>query len=153
MFDDVAGVTAAHVRQDRLDHRHGAEHVDRELGPDLIEARLLDRALEAVAGIVDQHVDPAGLAQRVLDALAHARFVRDVEQDAEGSPWGELLELGPARFVPERASDLVAALQSGFGQGPPQAAAHTGDQPSGHRMLRGRIQSLRFVGAARPAAQ
>ena len=85
-----------------------------------LEARLLDRALEAVAGIVDQHVDPAGLAQRVLDALAHARFVGDVEQDAKGSAGCELLELGPARLVPERAGDLVAALQSGFGQGPPK---------------------------------
>ena len=68
----------AHVRGDQLAEPGQAEHVDLELAPGLVDRDVLDRAVRAVAGVVDEYVDPAGLADHPLDARHHRGVVGDV---------------------------------------------------------------------------
>ena len=47
---------------------------------------VLERAVRAVAGVVDEDVDPAGVGDDLLDAGDHRGVVRDVHLRAHGSP-------------------------------------------------------------------
>ncbi|GAC1535870.1 MAG: hypothetical protein NVS3B12_18300 [Acidimicrobiales bacterium] len=66
-LEEVAASLLAHDRQNGLCAPEGTEHIDLELVPHLLLARFLDATGQAVAGVVDEHVDSALEGGRFLD--------------------------------------------------------------------------------------
>ena len=110
---DGATALLAHVRQHELRQAHRAEHVDVELAARLVERHVLDGAVGAIAGVVDQDVDAAGLGDDLLDTGAHGVVVGDVHRQRPDAAARELLEaLGAARGAVDGVAELVQ-LQGG----------------------------------------
>ena len=59
------------MRSDELDQAAQTEQVDLELAAGLVDRDVLDSPVGAVTGVVDQHVDAAGLLDDVGDAGGH----------------------------------------------------------------------------------
>ncbi len=76
--DDPAPALAAHRRQHELGQADGAEDVGLELAADELERDGLDGAGLAVAGVVDQHADRAGVVFDGRNRGSHRGFVGDV---------------------------------------------------------------------------
>jgi hypothetical protein len=74
-------VPGAHVRQDELDQACQAEDVDLDLGARLVHRDVLDGAVGAVTGVVDQDVDAARVADDRVDGRADRVVVGDVEAE------------------------------------------------------------------------
>ena len=74
--DDLAAAAAAHAGQDGLDHPPRPERVGVELAPQLLLGAELGRPVQAVAGVVDQHVDAAVARQRGGDDGRRSRRAR-----------------------------------------------------------------------------
>src|SRR5207253_1731247 len=91
---DAAPALAAHAGENELRQPDEAEDVGLELAAHLGHRHLLEGALLAVAGIVDQHADRALGALDRLDRGAHRGFVAHVECER------------PAAAAPERAYRL-----------------------------------------------
>src|SRR5258708_18054207 len=77
----MARALGAHDRQRRLGHPERAEQVGLELGSGFGLADLLNRAEEAVTGVVDHHVEAAEACMRLRDRGANRSLVRDVQSD------------------------------------------------------------------------
>ena len=73
-LDDVPAALLAQEWQHLADHAEGTQQVGVELGPDVLLVELLDRAEEAVAGIVHDDIDASevfvGLGDGAGDHLA-----------------------------------------------------------------------------------
>ena len=89
---DRPGAMRAHVRQRQLGEPDRAEHVDLELAAALVDLDVFQCAVRAVAGVVDQHVDAAGLLDDARYAVLHGLVVRDVHRQWVDAVLGELLE-------------------------------------------------------------
>jgi hypothetical protein len=87
--DNLAGLLRAHHRQNQLAEPRQPEHIDLELPPPFVERHVFQRAVGAVAGIVDQDVDASRL---VLDRVHRGddrNIVRQVELEQSGAGGGE----------------------------------------------------------------
>ncbi|AUX41706.1 uncharacterized protein SOCE26_031280 [Sorangium cellulosum] len=82
---DQAGALLPELRKHGARHREEAEHVRLEDAPHLVALGLLDRADDAVAGVVHQHIDPAEPSDGSLDRGGDGRLVRHVERKGEES--------------------------------------------------------------------
>ncbi len=71
------------VRECRLGDPEGSEKIGLELGAGILFADLLDEAEVAVAGVVDDDVEPAEMVVRLLDRGEVGRAIVDVERDRE----------------------------------------------------------------------
>ena len=69
-----------------------AEDVDLELAAGLVDRDVLDGPVGAVAGVVDQDVDAAGLLQDAVDAGAHGGVVGHVHGQRADAIGGQGLE-------------------------------------------------------------
>jgi hypothetical protein len=67
------------MRQDGLREPPLAEQVGVELAPDLGLVHVLDRAVEAVAGVVDHHVYAAEVGDRLRNHPFDGGAIRDIE--------------------------------------------------------------------------
>ena len=76
----MAGAPLGHARQDGHRDLHGGEIVQPHQPLEIVQAivRVLDRAADRAAGVVDQHVDPAMLAQHLLDEGGALRRIGNV---------------------------------------------------------------------------
>src|SRR5262245_33759858 len=90
-IDDAAPALAPHARQDELAEADEAEDVGLDLPADLLHRRLLERTLETVAGVVDQHANGAVPAFNGGDGGADGSVVADVERQR---PAALRLEIG-----------------------------------------------------------
>ncbi len=133
---DPPAATRAHAGQRRLDHRKGAEHIHLELGADLFEADLLDGAHKAIAGVVDQDVDPAHPRFGRLDAPSDRDRVGQVHEYARRMR-REGFEGGLVGFASDGPDDHSAVGEHGLRQGSAQAAAGAGDEPAARAGGRG----------------
>ncbi|MDQ1133964.1 hypothetical protein QE386_002559 [Pseudoxanthomonas winnipegensis] len=118
----------AHVRKDRLDHRHGAEHVDLELPAQLLQRRLFQHAFVAIAGIVDQHIDRAELGLDALDDRRDRHGVGDVQHAGDGAARRQGFERVGRLRAAHRADHAMAGGQRRLGERAAEAAADTGDE-------------------------
>ena len=84
--DDAAAAGGAHPGQHELAHPRQAEDVGLEHGPHLVHVDLLDRAVLAVAGVVDEGADGAVGRLDLGDGRRHRRVVGDVERRSRGRP-------------------------------------------------------------------
>lgn len=82
-LDDVTVALLAHDRDDRLGDVERAEQVDVQLCLQLRRSQLLDRAEQAIAGVVGHDVDTAERLSGARDRGEHALAVRDVQGDGE----------------------------------------------------------------------
>ena len=101
-LDDVAGALRAHDRQHRLRHPQRTEEVRLHLRPHLVFGGLLDHAEVAVAGIVDDHVEPVEVLRGRLHGVKAGVAVGDVEPDRQHDilvPLREILECLGSRAV------------------------------------------------------
>lgn len=105
--DDGAAAALAHARGDEAGEGGEAEDVDVELAAGLLERHVLDGAVGAVAGVVDEDVDAAGLGQDRLDGGADGVLIGEVEGEraqtvlreggeAVGAPGGAVQDGVPA---------------------------------------------------------
>src|SRR5260370_1143843 len=73
------------------------EQVRLDRGADVFEARILDRADVAIAGVVHEHVEPAEGSAGLLDGVPRRARVRDVQgagADLLTVPIDQVRELG-----------------------------------------------------------
>jgi len=124
----VAAPAAAHAGQHRLDHGHGAKHIDLELADQLGQRRFLEDALVTIAGVVDQHVDRSHVLLDPPHGRRDVLEVSHVEDHGSGALAVHGLECRPVVLAPHRADHGVAGAQRRFGEGAAQARAGAGDQ-------------------------
>lgn len=62
--DDRASALTPHGRKDRASHGKDAIDIDGELATDLLVSRRFERAEQAVASIVDDHIDPTSAPEK-----------------------------------------------------------------------------------------
>ena len=125
MFTIRPRALGPHVRQDELGEVRQAEEVHLELVAGLVDGDLLDRPVEAEAGVVDEDVDPA----LVRDDPVHDPFVvlgcRDVHPDGGDAVVGEV---GHALQAPGSGVHGVALLTQQDRGLPAHARRCPGDQ-------------------------
>ncbi len=108
---DVPAALLAQERQASLGHPQGTEQVRLDLGASLLLADLLDRAEQAVAGVVDDDVEAAEVLVRAGDRLESGRTIGDVELECEHVLAIGLDELRERVRVAGRRRDPVAARE------------------------------------------
>ena len=106
-----------------------AEDVDVELRARGRVVQLLDRPLQAVAGVVDEDVDASEGGQRRVDRPVHGGRVGDVREQRQGAVGLQRVERLELIRAAQRARHVVAAFQGGLGQRPAEAAGYAGDEP------------------------
>jgi hypothetical protein len=125
------GATSAHPGKDRLDHRDGSVEVGGEEPLDVVVVAFLDGGAVAVAGVVDQDVDPAEALLSLGDGRGDLRGVGDVERQRErgvGVGVGEVLDLGRVACGDD---DIQATVKRCVGQRAAEAGRAAGDEPCG----------------------
>ena len=110
--------------QDELGQAGQAEDVDLELAARLGQRHILDRAVGAVAGVVDEHVDPAGLGDDPLDERRERGVVGDVDA---GDLDAGLGQRGHPVHAPGGGVDAVPELPQVPGGGLADARGGPGD--------------------------
>jgi hypothetical protein len=108
---------------------HSAPKVRLQLRADLVLRQLLDHAEVAVAGVVDDDVEPAEAGRRGLDGGEAGRAVGDVQGEREHGvavTLGEVVERGQ---IAGSRGDSVASLQCGLRPFPAEALGRAGDEP------------------------
>jgi hypothetical protein len=128
-LQDVARSLRAEVGHRGLGDEQGAEHVGVELRPGLGLGDLLDHAELAVAGIVDDDVEPAVAVVGVLHRGEDGVPVGDVElqrQDLVAEPLHEVVQ---RRGVAGGGGDRVLTLEGGDRPLAAEAAGRAGDEP------------------------
>ena len=139
--DDGARALGAHVRGDQLGEATQAEDVDLELTAGLVDRDVLDGPVGAVAGVVDQDVDAAGLLQDAVHAGGHRGVVGHVHGQRADTVGGQGLEaVGAAgRTVDDVAQRLEFAssvlADAGGGAGDECGAGRTVVCRPGRRAL------------------
>jgi hypothetical protein len=128
--DDLPRALAAHDREHGAHHVHDAPEVRRELPLDLLGGKLLEVAEQAVAGVVDQHVDAAEPRDGGISGPLHLGLAGDVQPLEQQVVAGDVGE-GAAQLlrVPAGRHDPVPRLESGPGNAGTDAAAGSSDKP------------------------
>jgi len=78
--EDAAAATTAHAGQNELGKPDQAEEVGLELAAYLVHRQLLDRTIQPVPGVVDQHAHRAGRFFDGLHRFRHRGLVRHVQR-------------------------------------------------------------------------
>ena len=112
--DDAAEALLLHVRQRGGGAVEHGRQVQRDDGVPLLDREVLDRRGVLDAGVVDQDVDAAELAHRVVDQAAHGlalgqvgAVVHDAHAMLAGQPGARIFDLGG---VAEAVQDDIGAL-------------------------------------------
>ena len=118
----------AHDRKGRAGDVDRAEEGGLDLRPELLRGELLEEPGVEIAGVVDQHVDPAEPVHGRLDGGLSAGGIGDVKSDDEevvvcSEHGADLLEVAAG------GDDGVTGGQGGFGDVDAHAPAGAGDEP------------------------
>ncbi|MEI9927000.1 MAG: hypothetical protein WDN44_03855 [Sphingomonas sp.] len=114
----------------RADQRERAEQVGVELAARFGVVHRLDRAGLSIAGVVDQHVDPAHPRGRLGDDVTARAGHADVDDDRMRAPGRRGGEARRRVGLAHRAGHLVAALQRRSSQRPAEPRRDSRDQPA-----------------------
>ena len=131
--DDLAGVVLFEMRDERARGEQKAEEIDVQRAPPLVEVHALGRPHRAVdAGVRDECVNGAELAERVIHDVVNLRLVRHVADVGDnflaGRRLGEFLLRGGQLGLAARAEqDVRARAHVMFGDGLAQPLAGPGD--------------------------
>ncbi len=129
--DNRAATPLAHVRENGPDEAVGAEHVDVELGPEVVCRDFLDGPGLGDPSVVDQTVDVTVLVDNAADDTRTVRLVRDVEFGRLASPLTEILDVG---WVPGGGVHRPSPIEKRQGTRPPDTGRTPGEQ---HRPFHG----------------
>ncbi len=110
-LDDVPAALGPQVRQRGLGDPQRAEHVGLDLVARFLLGQLLDEAEVAVAGVVDDDVEPPEVLVRLLDGGEVRVAVGDVELNRQQRVAVLLRQVVQCRGVARGGRDLVAAFQ------------------------------------------
>src|ERR1700738_4349863 len=105
--DDAAEPPLQHVVEDRLDHVEGAREIDSEDRGPILDCHLAHGLVHRDAGIVDEKVDPAPIAENFSDHPGTVLWIADVTlvgRDGEAALRG---------VTPEGLGRLLAAVITG----------------------------------------
>jgi len=91
-----------HERDRRLGHVDDAEEIGLDLGPELSEACVLDRADIAIARIVDENIQPSEGFGSCLDGTVCCLLIGDVECDGANLFAVALRQIGKLRGIARR---------------------------------------------------
>ncbi len=127
------------VRQSRLRDPEGTEQVGLQLVAELLLADLLDHPELAVAGVVDDDVEPAEVLVRPGDRVERRGPVGDVELQGEDGVAVLLDEVPEAADVAGGGGHPVAALEGCDRPLPAEAAGGSGDEPGLHEASSRRV--------------
>ncbi|MCY1536183.1 hypothetical protein D9M68_716290 [compost metagenome] len=127
--DEVPAPLGAHVGQCRLADFDQAKEVGFHLLAKLGIADLFDSAREAIAGVVDHHVDPACRLDSAGNGWLDLFLFIEVELAGEGATRGQSLELGHLFALAQGTDHHFAARQHRFCQSTAEAGGDTGNQP------------------------
>ena len=119
------------MRQHRAGDAEQAEHVGAEQFCGLRSARLLDRAQQAVAGIVDQDIDAAEFLHRLAGGLVGLRLAGDVEPRRQ-QPLMRAEARGDGVGIAGGGDHRIARLQCGFRDQSAKAPGSSCDEPDTH---------------------
>ena len=117
------------IRQRRLCHPERTEEVRLELAADVGLAHLLDEAEVAVAGVVDDDVEPAEAIVRLLHGGEVRVAVGDVEGDRQDRVAVGLDEVVEGGGVAGGRGDVVASLECGDRPLATEPTGRSGDEP------------------------
>ncbi|MEZ5314412.1 MAG: hypothetical protein R2862_12665 [Thermoanaerobaculia bacterium] len=81
-----------------MDAVEGAEQVGLDDGPEVVAGHLVDRREAADTGVVDQDVEPSGLALDPRDQASTSACTRTLQRAASTSSRMALVELAPGRL-------------------------------------------------------
>src|SRR5437660_6792686 len=126
----MAGALRAHDRQRRLGHPESAEHIGFDLVAGFLFADLLDGAEMAVAGIVDDDVEPAKALVRLGDSRVDGFLVGDVELDRGDVVAIFLDQISERAGVTGGRGNAVATRQRGLGPYAAKTLRRSGDEPN-----------------------
>ena len=102
----------SHVGEDELGQPRNPEQVHLELVPGVVQRRLLHRAEQSEAGVVDEDVDAASFRADPLDAGNEIFFPGDVHLEGDGSQVFEVSHLLDSACG---GIDSVALLKEAYG--------------------------------------
>jgi len=129
-IDDPAGSLLPHDRKHGAHHVHHAVEIGRDQLLDFGGAQLLEISEQAVAGIVDEHVDASERLDRGLDCCLRLRLLGDVELDERKAVAGYIAQrVVDLVEIAARRDYAVACLQRRPCRCSADAAARTGDEP------------------------
>ena len=126
----MAAALFAQVRQRGLSDPQRSEYVRLDLVAGVLLGELLDEAELAVAGVVDDDVQPSEMVVRLLDRGEVRRAVGDIQLDRQDRVAVGVHQIGQRRGIARRGRDLVAPLQCSDGPFPSEAPRGTGDKPN-----------------------
>ena len=131
---------APHRRQHELREPHCAKHVGLELAAHVVERYFLDRAVLAIARIVDENADRAEAPLDGFDRGAPRRLVGDVEREGLAAHGAEFVE---RRGISRRRECLVAGGAERQRSGVADAARAAGDEDGTSLDIFGRSRAER----------
>ena len=129
--DHVPGPLRTHHRRHRLRDPQRPEEVGLDDLARLGLGGLFDRSVQAVAGVVDEHIDAPEMFVYARDRGEDGCAIVDVELD--GQRVRRRGEFGQPPAVARRQRDGVPALERRGRKGATQAAGRSRDQPHPHR--------------------
>lgn len=113
--DNCARTLIAHMRQGELDQPHRPKHIDLELGAGFLHRHILDRAVGAVARVVDKHVEPVLLGDNGRNTRLHRCIIRHIHrQNTDAAAFQMLHPVDPARGGIDRMALLAQAKRGGL---------------------------------------
>ncbi len=96
--------------QDELDQAGGAEEIHLELAASFLQRHVLDSAVGAVARVVHQDVDAAGLGEDLLDAQSRGFVVGDIHREGLDAALAQVLHpIGTAGHAVHQEAGLMQA--------------------------------------------
>ena len=118
----------AQQRKAGAGHADQREHIGFELLAHGLDAAVQQWAHGAVTGVIDQHIEAAGVRLQAFGQPAEGQAIVDVQLDRVEAGGAELRDIGRlARAGP----DAIAGLLEDLGQGAADAAGAAGDQDCG----------------------
>lgn len=128
--------TAPHLRENRTEDVPHTEDLHVEHPAGFLVGHLLHCTEEAVARVVDDHVDAAETVGRRRDRVRHGSLVDEVDGEREkprllgrSQRCSQLLHRASGR------RDVVAPLEELSGELETETSGGTGDEPGGGRVL------------------
>jgi hypothetical protein len=127
------------VGQCCADQRDGPGQVGGDDVLDLVVGQFLGGAEQAVAGVADDGVDPAELAEGAVDELPDGGMVGHLQYLRDERVRVAIGEVGDFRGVADGADHAVATVEQPAGKFAAESAADAGDEPGAHcHAVRGR---------------
>ena len=128
-YEDPARSLASHHRDGRLGQVHDAKEIGLELGAEVLNGRVLDRGQVSIAGVVDQHIEPAEHVNGQLDGRDRGTLIGDIQRDGAHVVAVTLNQIGELLWIAGGGDQLVVSGEDALSDRPTQPPSASRDQP------------------------